>query len=334
MDLARRARPADRSHADGGKEPKDNGESRSTRTLVLQATTTHSPAKQLRTRPQLAPISIDSSSHGWKRRGFRRRPKLRRVPCIAGCTTTSSACRQRPKNSTPSPPTPATPSYEATVDRLLASPRFGERWARHWLDVARYADTKGYVFEEDRNYKQAYTYRDWVIASFNSDRPFDKFVIAQIAADQIDDKTCAPATGFLTLGRRFLNVQPDIINDRIDVVSRGLMGLTVACARCHDHKFDPISAADYYALYGVFASATEKPRDDAPPQLVDNRNALRPGRLPSRRRRQPRPQSRSAIPHDSVCPTPNRSRSNTAAVAAKWPRPSPAATIRSRPAFG
>lgn len=165
---------------------------------------------------------------------------------------------------------PSDAKYEAAVDRLLDSPRFGERWARHWLDVARYADTKGYVFEEDRNYKQAYTYRDWVIASFNSDRPFDKFIVAQIAADQIDDKSCAPATGFLTLGRRFLNVPQDIINDRIDVVSRGVMGLTVACARCHDHKFDPISAADYYAMYGVFASATEKPREDAPPLLVDN----------------------------------------------------------------
>src|SRR5256885_15258886 len=127
---------------------------------------------------------------------------------------------------------PGDAGYEAPVDRLLGSRCFGERWARHWLDVARYADAKGYVFEEDRNYKQAYTYRDWVIASFNSDRPFDKFIVAQIAADKIDDKTCAPATGFLTLGRRFLNVQQDIINDRIDVVSRGLMGLTVACARC------------------------------------------------------------------------------------------------------
>lgn len=165
---------------------------------------------------------------------------------------------------------PTDARYVAAVDRLLASPRFGERWARYWLDLARYADTKGYVFLEDRAYKQAFTYRDWVIASFNSDRPYDKFLIAQIAEDQIDDKTCAPATGFLTLGRRFLNVQPDIINDRIDVLSRGLLGLTVACARCHDHKFDPITAADYYALYGVFASATEKDRPDAPPQLVDN----------------------------------------------------------------
>jgi hypothetical protein len=165
---------------------------------------------------------------------------------------------------------PSDANYRAAVDRLLASPRFGERWARYWLDIARYADTKGYVFQEDRAYKEAFTYRDWVIASFNFDRPYDKFVIAQIAEDQIDDKTCAPATGFLTLGRRFLNVQPDIINDRIDVVSRGLLGLTVACARCHDHKFDPITAADYYALYGVFASSTEKARPNAPPELVDN----------------------------------------------------------------
>ena len=82
---------------------------------------------------------------------------------------------------------PSDARYEAAVDRLLASPRFGERWARHWLDIARYADTKGYVFEEDRNYKHAYTYRDWVIASFNADRPFDQFVVAQLAADQIDD---------------------------------------------------------------------------------------------------------------------------------------------------
>jgi len=171
---------------------------------------------------------------------------------------------------------PTDSRYEAAVDRLLASPRFGERWARHWLDVARYADTKGYVFQEDRNYAKAYTYRDWVIASFNSDRPFDRFVVAQLAADQIDDPTCAAATGFLTLGRRFLNSQQEIINDRIDVVTRGLMGLTVACARCHDHKYDPISAADYYAMYGVFASSQETPREDAPPLLADSATPVDP----------------------------------------------------------
>jgi hypothetical protein len=171
---------------------------------------------------------------------------------------------------------PSDARYEAVIDHLIASPRFGERWARHWLDVARYSDTKGYVFEEDRNYKGAYAYRDWVIASFNTDLPFDKFIIAQIAADQTGDATCAPATGFLTLGRRFLNNPHDINNDRIDVVTRGLMGLTVACARCHDHKYDPIPAADYYALYGVFASSQEKPHDDAPPEIVDSEKPYDP----------------------------------------------------------
>jgi hypothetical protein len=166
--------------------------------------------------------------------------------------------------------------YEAAVDWLLASPRFGERWGRYWLDIARYADTKGYLFEEDRNYKHAYRYRDWVIASFNSDRPFDEFIVAQLAADQVDDPKQVPAMGYLTLGRRFLNNRHDIINDRIDVVTRGLLGLTVTCARCHDHKYDPIPTEDYYALYGVFASSEEKPHDEAPPTLVDAKRAVEP----------------------------------------------------------
>jgi hypothetical protein len=155
--------------------------------------------------------------------------------------------------------------YERAVDRLLASPRFGERWGRHWLDVARYADTKGYVFQEDRNYAGAYKYRDWVIGAFNADLPFDQFVVAQIAADQTEDQSDASAQGFLTLGRRFLNNAADINDDRIDLMTRGLMGLTVACARCHDHKYDAIPTADYYSLYGVLASSTEtKPEGEAP----------------------------------------------------------------------
>ncbi|HEX2475487.1 MAG TPA: DUF1549 domain-containing protein, partial [Lacipirellulaceae bacterium] len=171
---------------------------------------------------------------------------------------------------------PSDARYEATVDWLLSTPQYGERWARYWLDIARYADTKGYLFEEDRNYKHAYKYRDWVISSFTTDRPYDEFIVAQLAADQMDDQSCVPAMGFLTLGRRFLNNRHDIINDRIDVVTRGLMGLTVACARCHDHKYDPISAADYYALYGVFASSEEKPRDDSPPMLVEAERIVDP----------------------------------------------------------
>jgi len=151
-------------------------------------------------------------------------------------------------------------AFSRVVDRLLASPRYGERWGRHWLDIARYADTKGYVFEEERRYAYAYTYRDYVIRAFNEDKPYDRFLVEQIAADQVvsgDDKSVLAAMGFLTLGRRFLNNQHDIIDDRIDVLTRGTMGLTVACARCHDHKFDPIPIADYYSLYGVFASSRE-----------------------------------------------------------------------------
>ena len=136
-------------------------------------------------------------------------------------------------------------ALDSLVDRLLASPHFGERWARYWLDVARYADTKGYVFMEDRNYPEAYTYRDWVIRAFNDDLPYDRFIVAQIAGDQMPGKEKDrpyAAMGFLTLGRRFLNAEADIIDDRIDVVCRGTMALTVGCARCHDHKFDPIPA--------------------------------------------------------------------------------------------
>src|SRR6185369_6665281 len=133
-------------------------------------------------------------------------------------------------------------AFAKVVDRLLASPRYGERWGRHWLDVARYADTKGYVFEEERRYPYSYTYRDYVIRSFNEDLPYDKFLVQQIAADQLglEDKRSLAALGYLTLGRRFINNIHDIIDDRIDVVCRGMMGLTVSCARCHDHKYDPI----------------------------------------------------------------------------------------------
>jgi mono/diheme cytochrome c family protein len=159
-------------------------------------------------------------------------------------------------------------AFAKVVDRLLASPRYGERWGRYWLDVARYSDTKGYLAGgEERRYPFSYTYRDWVIAAFNRDLPYDQFIIQQIAGDQVakeGDNSPMAAQGFLTLGRRFLNSQPDIIDDRIDVVCRGLMGLSVGCARCHDHKFDPIPQKDYYALYGVFASSMEKPSAEQP----------------------------------------------------------------------
>ena len=148
------------------------------------------------------------------------------------------------------------------VDQLLASPQYGERWARHWLDLARYADTKGYVrLQEQKNYYYAYTYRDYVIDAWNADLPYDQFVREQLAGDQLtskqDDRSALAALGFLTLGRRFTGNQHDVIDDRIDVVTRTFLGLTVSCARCHDHKFDPIPTADYYGLYGVFSNTVE-----------------------------------------------------------------------------
>jgi hypothetical protein len=150
-------------------------------------------------------------------------------------------------------------AYGKLVTHLLASPAYGERWARLWLDVARYADTKGYVFFEEPNYPWAYTYRDYVIEAFNNDLPYDRFIREQLAADRLvgADRRPLRALGFLTVGGHFMNNTHDIIDDRIDVVSRGLLGLTVGCARCHDHKFDPIPQADYYGLYGVFASCDE-----------------------------------------------------------------------------
>lgn len=150
--------------------------------------------------------------------------------------------------------------YAALIDRLLASPHHGEQWARHWLDVARYSDTKGYVYaREEKNWVHAAAYRDWVVRALNEDLPYDRFLLLQIAADQVvpPGSPDLAAMGFLTLGRRFLGVTHDIIDDRIDVVMRGTQALTVACARCHDHKFDPIPTRDYYALYGVFQSCAE-----------------------------------------------------------------------------
>jgi hypothetical protein len=144
----------------------------------------------------------------------------------------------------PSPEHLEATSFEQAVDQLLASPHYGEQWARHWLDVARYSDTKGYVYaREEKRWVHAAAYRDWVVRALNTDLPYDQFLRLQIAADQMvpPKSPDLAAMGFLTLGRRFLGVTHDIIDDRIDVVTRGALGLTVACARCHDHKFDPIS---------------------------------------------------------------------------------------------
>jgi mono/diheme cytochrome c family protein len=177
---------------------------------------------------------------------------------------------------------------ERVVDRLLSSPHYGERWARHWLDVARYGEDQAHTFQA-RKYPQGYRYRDWLIKAFNDDMPYDRFIKEQLAADllprsdfglrnadfglsekpaptTVSQSTIRipqsaidnlPALGFFALGPVYYGdpKKLDQIDDRIDTLSRGLLGLTVACARCHDHKFDPISTKDYYSLAGVIASS-------------------------------------------------------------------------------
>ncbi len=169
-------------------------------------------------------------------------------------------------------------AFAKVVDRLLASERYGERWGRHWLDVVRYADSNG--LDENVAHGNAWRYRDYVIAAFNEDKPFDQFVMEQIAGDLMEKKEPAiagsgsisevaakpraalTATGFLALGPKVLaevdkmKMEMDIIDEQLDTLGRAFLGQTFGCARCHDHKFDPISAADYYAMAGIFKSTT------------------------------------------------------------------------------
>jgi hypothetical protein len=157
-------------------------------------------------------------------------------------------------------------AFPRLMDRLLASPRYGEKWGRHWLDVARYGDSNG--LDENLVYKNAYRYRDYVINAFNKDKPYDQFIHEQLAGDLLpgaaDEATTyerQTATGFLSLGAKMLaeddpvKMQMDIIDEQIDTMGRAFMALTIGCARCHDHKFDPIPAADYYSLAGIFKSS-------------------------------------------------------------------------------
>ncbi len=154
-------------------------------------------------------------------------------------------------------------AFAKVVDRLLSSPQYGERWGRHWLDVARYSDTIGMV-DAGRNtqgwFPYAYTYRDWVVRALNEDLPYDQFIVQQLAADKLpnNDPRNLAALGFVTLSRGGLGVNlHEKIDDKIDVVTRGLMGLTVSCARCHNHKFDPIPTKDYYSFYTIFNNSRE-----------------------------------------------------------------------------
>jgi hypothetical protein len=194
-------------------------------------------------------------------------------------------------------------AFGHVVDRLLASPHYGERWGRHWLDVVRYADTAG--DGSDYPVREAFRYRNYVIRSFNNDKPFDEFVREQLAGDIIAKAALASgtqtaeqyadrimATGYLAVGKRFgYNDNTEFVHldiaDTIDSVGRSLLGLSLGCARCHDHKYDPVSADDYYALYGVFASTRfafpggeelQRPRHFVPlpvPAVVEQRERER-----------------------------------------------------------
>jgi hypothetical protein len=177
---------------------------------------------------------------------------------------------------------PTPDAFAQRVDRLLGSVQFGEAWGRLWLDVARFADDDPRSLEPDRigymAYPNAYLYRDWVVGAFNEDLPYDRFIKAQLAGDLLEGDARAkalPALGFLGLGpwsydNSFTEVaRATERNDRVDVVGRGLLGLTVACARCHDHKYDPILATDYYAIAGVFGSTVYKQYPLVPQATVD-----------------------------------------------------------------
>ncbi len=168
-------------------------------------------------------------------------------------------------------------AYMRLVDSLLATPDFGQRFGRYWMDVSRYADTVGYALAgKTRRHAGSERFRDWTIRAFATDMPYDEMLRHQLAGDRTDPDNKdgnLDAMGFLTLGRKFLNPL-DTLDDRIDVISRGLLGMTVTCARCHDHKFDPIPTSDYYSMAGILFSSEEPSDGVSPLMLVDKKNPV------------------------------------------------------------
>jgi Protein of unknown function (DUF1553)/Protein of unknown function (DUF1549)/Planctomycete cytochrome C len=184
-------------------------------------------------------------------------------------------------------------AFETVVDRLLASPRFGERWGRHWLDVVRYGESTGKA--PNLPYRYAWRYRNYVIASWNADKPYNRFIVEQLAGDMLPAKIPAEhdhlmiATGLLALGPKSVaqgedQFHYDVIDDQIDVTGRAFLGMTIACARCHDHKYDPIPTSDYYALAGIFRSTETMSGVKPGRRVVSEVNLLplaEPGKSPS-----------------------------------------------------
>ncbi len=170
-------------------------------------------------------------------------------------------------------------AYERLVDRLLRSPHFGERWAQHWLDVVRFAETEG--FKLDKLRPDAWRYRDYVIRVCNDDLPYDRFLRQQLAGDELEPNNpdARIATGFYRLhpeetnGSNYRQVRQDILDDITDVFGVAFLGLTLGCARCHDHKFDPLTQKDYYRLQAFFAPLMQ--RDDLPLASAEEQVAYR-----------------------------------------------------------
>ena len=220
----------------------------------------------VRDRAGSEPRSTPSSSPGWKRRACAAPPAdraalLRRVTFdLTGLPPTPEEAGRLPADTRPD-------AYERVVERLLASPHYGERWAQHWLDVVRYAETNGY--EADGERPHAWRYRDYVVRSLNADKPYDRFVTEQLAGDLLARAADTPAreaellvaAGFNRCGPVHQvggNVDPpaarqEVLTEMTDGVGAAFLGLTMGCARCHDHKFDPIPQADYYRLQAFFA---------------------------------------------------------------------------------
>jgi len=240
---------------------------------------------------------------------------------------------------------PSPEAFARIVDDLLASPRFGERWGRHWLDVARYAESTG----KERNYAfpEAWRYRDWVIEAVNADLPYDEFIRRQVAGDLLPAKDVAErdrnvvATGFLAVGPKGLNERRreqflmDLVDEQIDVTTRAVMGVSVACARCHDHKFDPISQRDYYAMAGIFRSTqtlygTATNQGNRQPSSL-----LALGRMPEPSTK-PRsvPEARGELRGDSGRPGPKAARQAARRAALNRNRPEPELPLPPMPAEG
>jgi cytochrome c553 len=214
-------------------------------------------------------------------------------------------------------------AFARVVDRLLASPHYGERWSRHWLDVARYGEDQAHSFQP-RKYPDGFRYRDWVVRAFNTDLPYDRFVLEQIAGDLLDGPDRVgrlAATGFFAVGPVYYGrATADELDDRVDTLARGFLGLTVACARCHDHKFDPIPTRDYYSLAGVFASTGYQEHVLTPQGDIDDKAVQLPTDLMKGKKQPPRKPAVHALKEGAPVNLKVHVRGNPATLGEEAPR--------------